>query len=446
MEDILKKGEEEGRPVEQANLGFFKTDAQITKANDVFVLVVHYGFENQEIAREGDSFDVQNLKTSFGKNRNCNFRELKSPKKEHLLDLLGDQDKLLRFFSSKEPPDVFLLFVLSHGYEDGVIYTDYFLDDQKTLVHFTTDEIFESIKKLTKFEKSLKLINFGPCRGLLADSKFNRNKNVCEESYKNRNTCRITFIPSIHNLVLFYSTVEATKANTSERGSCFVQNYCDCLNQTEEKPLLEFLSMVQNNVHFLSIPNFKTGESQGQTPEVKMFTQDREFFISRTMISPATYQSTDGKMVKPGIKTTHSKSFSWKSDEGQNVRGRNAFILFEQHDAQVQELVNSVRNLDFDTRSFQLNKLSLDSYLKFCSELEHDVGCILTCMFGEVSENDAKEVCILVDQKKMPITDILHSFVGPKNAKWIGKPKIFVLINQGALKYENVSQHSYFDR
>ncbi|XP_065343624.1 uncharacterized protein LOC135941815 [Cloeon dipterum] len=296
--------------------------------------------------------------------------------------------------------------------------------------------MFDSIKKLTKFEKSLKLINIGPCRGLLADSKFSSNEDEREETYTNRNSCKITFIPAIHNLVVFYSTVETTKANTSERGSWFVEKYCDCLNQTEEKPLLTFLSMMQKIVHIASrtMTNLKTGDSLGQTPEVKMFTQDREFFISKTMIDPVTYQSTDGEMVKPGSNTTNSETFAWKTDEGQNIRGRNAFILFEQHGTLVQELVKSVRNLEFDTRSFQLNKRSLDSYLKICCELEHDVGCILTCIFGELTENDAKEVCILVDQKEMPITDILHSFVGPKNAQWIGKPKIIVLINQEALE------------
>ncbi|XP_065343666.1 uncharacterized protein LOC135941846 [Cloeon dipterum] len=446
LEEILKKGEKEGRPNEQASLGFFKTDGQINiPANDVFVLVVHYDFENQAIAREGDSNDVQNLKTTFGNNRNCNFRDLKSPKKEHLLDILGDQKELLRFFSSKDPPDVFLLFVLSHGYEDGIIYTDHLLDDQKTNAHFTTDEVFDSIKKLTKFEKCLKLINFGPCRGELPDPKFNRNKEVCEETYKNRNASRITFTPAIHNLVVFYSTVETTLANRNELGSWFVQKYCDCLNQTEEKPLLTFLSMVQNKVHFSSMPNLNTRESLGQTPELKMFSQDREFFISRSLIAPVTFPNTDGKMVKPGSNTTYSKQFTWKSDEGQNIRGRNAFILYEKRDEQVEKLVKSVRNLDFETRLFQLNKLSLDSYLKICSELEHDVGCILTCIFGEVSENDAKEVCILVGQEKKPLTDILHSFVGPKNAKWIGKPKIFVLINQEASKRDTLSPEGKFD-
>ncbi|CAB3386911.1 Hypothetical predicted protein [Cloeon dipterum] len=431
MEEILKKGEEEGRPIGQANLGFFKTDAQINNANDIFVLVVHYGFESHNIARKGNSLDVQNLKTSF------------------------------------DPPDVFIFFVLSHGYEDGKIYTDHLLEDQKTLDHFTTDEIFESIKKLTKFEKSLKLINFGvgsglnfmnsvaqrkysnfqPCRGPLADSKFKNNEDELKETYRNRNSCRITLMPAIHNLVVFYSTVETTLANASERGSWLVLKYCDCLNQTEEKPLLTFLSTVQNNVHFASraMTNLKTGESQGQTPEIKMFAQDREFFISRSLIAPVAYQSTDGKMVRPGSNTKYSETFAWESDEGQNVRGRNAFILFEQQCLEVQELVKSVRNLDFETRSFQLNKLSLNTYLKICSELEHDVGCILTCMFGEVSANDAKEVCILVDRTKMPITDILHSFVGPKNAKWIGKPKIFVLINQDALESDTLLPERKFD-
>ncbi|XP_065346470.1 uncharacterized protein LOC135943735, partial [Cloeon dipterum] len=277
-----------------------------------FVLVVHYDFKNTDRFRKCDKPDLDNLRTTFRENRNCNMRELSSPNKMILLKLLSDQEMLLRFFRSKDVPDLFVLFVLSHGNENGTIFTDH--KESNEFVSFTTDDVFASLKKLTAFEKCLKLINFGPCRGTLTDE------------------------------IVVNGSGDTSRIITS-------------------------------------LPGF----------------------------------------------------YSWKSEQGKDIRGRRAFVLFEEQQKEVLEMENALhQNLDFETSEWRLSESNLSLYFEKVSKLEHDVGCILTCIFGQICENEEKEVCILVDKKEKPVTDILHRFVGPKNRKWIGKPKIFFLVRQKA--------------
>ncbi|XP_065344338.1 uncharacterized protein LOC135942247 [Cloeon dipterum] len=433
MEEILRQGEAQGHPKGPANLGFFQFESGKGNADNVFVLVVHYDFQNTTKLRNCDARDVEKLETTFGKNRNCNFRSLYRPKKEIVLDLLGSQEKLLRFFSSKDKiPSVFELYFLSHGNENGVIYTDYWSKTLSDFISFTTEDVFNSLKKLHGFEKSLKFVNFGPCRGNLDDAKFDRKKDY--KDYENKNSCRITSAPEMPNTVIVYSTVETTMANTSERGSSFVNSMCDVLSQiNEDKPLLLFLTSVQHKMHKASIagPDFATNLHLGQTPEVKMFSSDTSFSFSRSLIAATSVSRTDSRMEKAATITSTSEFFSWKSDEGQNIRGRRAFIFYEQQTREVEETEKALRqNLDFDTRLWKWKKESLDVYFNQVREMEHDVGCVLTCIFGQVSEKE--EVCVLVNGEEKPIADILHGFIGPKNDKLIGKPKIFFIVDQKA--------------
>ncbi|XP_065344313.1 uncharacterized protein LOC135942229 [Cloeon dipterum] len=434
MEEILKRGETQGRPTGPANLGFFQSESGKQNAENVFVLVVHYDFKNHgQKFRNCDAPDVEKLETTFGKDRNCNFRGLFRPKKEILLDLLGNQEKLLRFFASKDKiPSVFVLFFLSHGNENGVIGTDYWNEQENDFISFTTEEVFDSLKNLHGFEQCLKLVNFGPCRGKLEDAKFDRKKDY--KDYENKNSCRITMAPDMPNTVIIYSTVETTMANTSERGSWFVSIMCDVLNRiSEDKLLLLFLTSVQHKMHKASIagPDFATNLHLGQTPEVKMFPLDRNFSFSRALTAAKTVSRTDSRMEKAATITSTSEFFSWKSDDGKNIRGRRAFIFYEQQTLEVEETEKALRqNLDFDTRLWKLKKESLDDYYK---QVNHDVGCVLTCIFGQVSEKErTREVCVLVNGEEKPIADILHGFIGPKNERLIGKPKIFFIIDQKA--------------
>ncbi|XP_065344131.1 uncharacterized protein LOC135942109 [Cloeon dipterum] len=446
MEEILIEGEDQGLPKGPSNLGFFQfeSDRQIRteKAKNVFFLVVHYDFKNiKEEERKWDEGDVKNLKTTFGDNRNCNFRSLHRPKKEIFLHLLGNQEKLLRFFSSKDIPSIFVLFFLSHGNENGVIYTDYWSETLNDFISFTTKEVFESLEKLDGFKKCLKIVNFGPCRGELDDAKFDPNKE--KYSYENRNSCRITSSPDMPNTVIVYSTVETTTATTRKDGSWFVIKVCEVLNQmSEDKPLLLALTSVQHKMHKMSLKELdpETKLPVGQTPEVKMFSLETSFYFSRSK----SVSRTDSRMEKAAT-ITSSEYFSWKSDEGKNIRGRHAFIFCEQQTREVEETEKALRkNLDFETRTWKLNDANLISYSEQVCEMEHDVGCVLTFIFGQVSEKkETKEVCVLVGGRDIPITSIVHEFVGPKNKRLIGKPKIFFIIDQKPLKCDSHSSAKY---
>ncbi|CAB3379771.1 Hypothetical predicted protein [Cloeon dipterum] len=438
------RGNSHIRPNGVANLGIFESvkDGIVNRKNadNVCVLVIHYGFKNDtEKMRNGDACDVEHLKSAFEENRNCNFRNFQSPNKTTLLQLLGDQEKLLHYFNSKDDvPSVFVLFILSHGLENGKILTDHVDGISNNYECFTTEEVFDSLQKLQKFENCLKVVNFGPCRGSLNDSKFIRKNS--STNYNNENSCRITRRPGMHNYVVFYSTVETTLANTDEKGSWLVQNICNRLNEANES-LLEFFTIVQNRMHQVSHFSMDLQKKSyiGQTPELKMFQQDKKFKISKAEIPAKTTSNNEG-FGNTNKVSNEVNQFSWKSDEGQDIRGRRAFILSVVRSKQVKEMTRALRNLDFEIKDWILNGPSMEFYFETVSALEPDVGCIMTCIFAPVCENEEKEVCVRVQEgKNTPIKNILYRLVGPKNDKLIGKPKILFVVNVEAPKTDSIS-------
>ncbi|CAB3380299.1 Hypothetical predicted protein [Cloeon dipterum] len=448
-----------------ANLGFFESSIDrhlvTRRAENVWVLVVHYDYKGKDVVRKGDDVDVKNLRSTFEEQRNCNFRDLLSVEKEHLLLLLSDHTKLFTLFDCNDIPDVFVLFFLSHGAEDGVIYTDH-CDQDDLIIYFTTDEIFQSLKRLTGFDKCLKLVNFGPCRGELEDGKM-RCPRPDRGDYDNRNSCRITFDPEMHNLVIFYSTVEKTQSNRDANcGSWFVEEFCRVLNSMEEDQLLlSALSSVQRRIHVKSRGyNLGAQKHDGQTPEAKLFSQDALFYFSKHPKPTKITNFTDGIGNTKNI-IFASDFYSWRADSGKNLRGRRAFILHDiSNDDSVSAMYKALsQNLHFETSERKLSGRAIELLFKDVKNSDEDVGCVLTCIFGQVSEkiikekqadpefmrNPKKEICVLVDGEEKPITDILHRFCGPHNEAWIGKPKIFFILDQTKMEsdYLNLRQNNY---
>ncbi|XP_065336571.1 uncharacterized protein LOC135937350 [Cloeon dipterum] len=438
LEDIVKEGEALGRPEGEANLGYFlppgKGENDKEYAKNICVLVIHFDFKNarnKNLFREGDAQDVKNLQKTFQENRKCNFRSISSPKREVLLELLADQKKLLRFFSSEDDvPSVFVLYILSHGHIDGEIFTDHYENSNK-FISFSTTDIFDSLKNLTLFEDCLKIINFGPCRGEFFDTIYSAN----QEKFDNQNSCRITYQPEMRNLVVFYSTVETTRAIRGVSGTAFIREACKVLDSMKnDEPLLNVFTSIQNQIHnnFKDNYNVKEGVYISQTPEVKMFALNRRFFFAKSsLVSSNSCSSADASRVK-----VESEFFPWKSDSGANVRHRRAFLLFSEPNDAVNEIRKSLSgNLQFEISERMLSESSLDLYCKEVSELEPDVGCVFTFIIGKLSEKeDTREVCCRFGDEDIAITDILRNFIGPNNDKWIGKPKIFFLIDQEATK------------
>ncbi|XP_065335878.1 uncharacterized protein LOC135936833 [Cloeon dipterum] len=430
MEEIKRIVEEgEKMPERPANLGYFVSQDQTrTNADNVCVLVVHYNFENaknKNLHRKGDAQDVKNLERTFRVNRNCNFRSILSPEKGQLLQLLANQEELLRLFGSSEVPSVFVLYILSHGYRDGIIFTDHYQnEDPNDLIYFTTAEIFDSLKKLTGFEDCLKLLNFGPCRGELGDEVFVANNKIVP--FKNENSCRITYSPLMRNTVVFFSTVETTRAKRNQSGTTFTFLTCQVLNSLEQdESLINVLANIQNESH--KNVDFVEKKYTGQTPEVKMFSQDRSFFFSK---SPSIYSapSTSDAM---GIKNKKKREFySWKSSSGVNLRHRIAFLFSAEPNEQLKEIKRALsQNLDFETSERMLSGKPWAS-INEASRLDSDIGCVFLFLFGRLIENkDMKEVCVQVDSRETAVSEILREFIGPKNDQWIGKPKILFLVN-----------------
>ncbi|XP_059477477.1 uncharacterized protein LOC132197895 isoform X2 [Neocloeon triangulifer] len=218
MDNVIKKGSPYPNN-EPAKLGYFETEEGTQeKADNVLVLVVHFDFKEgkDDWPRPGDDKDVQNLREAFETNRKCRFRERLSPTREDLIDLLEDGHKIKRLFESDDlEPDLFFLIILSHGAENGIIFTDTLDRSSQTNKYetFTTKEVIDSIGNL--FPKCLKFVILGPCRGRTEDtflhsrSKLKLQNNVT----KKQNFGRISIETKIRNLFVLYSTVETTMSN-----------------------------------------------------------------------------------------------------------------------------------------------------------------------------------------------------------------------------------------
>ncbi|CAB3384229.1 Hypothetical predicted protein [Cloeon dipterum] len=440
LQIIVEEGKNKGRPKGPANLGYFVSNCQTSiNADNVSVLVVHYNFENaknKNLFRKGDSQDVENLEITFKLNRNCNFRSILSPEKGQLLQLLANQEELLRLFGSSDVPSVFVLYILSHGYRDGKIFTDHYQnEDPNDFISFTTTEIFDSLKKLTGFHDCLKFINFGPCRGELTDAVFvAKHKNI---PFKNEHSCRITYHPLMRNMIVFFSTVETTKAKRDQSGTTFTRLTCQVLNSLEkDESLINVLTTIQNESH--KYVDIMESKYTGQTPEVKMFSQDRSFVISKISL-PSNYSSCTTTDAVGLINKRKREFYSWKSSSGENLRHRLAFLFSTEPNEQLKEIKRSLsQNLNFETSERMLSGKPWTS-VNEASRLGSNIGCIFLILFGKVSEHkDTSEVCVQVDRRETAVSEILREFIGPKNDQWIGKPKILFLVSQETSSFDDI--------
>ncbi|XP_065334475.1 uncharacterized protein LOC135935839 [Cloeon dipterum] len=309
-------------PKGPAKLGYFVSkDQTIQNADNVCVLVVHYNFEktkNETWIRIGDDQDVNNLKRTFGENRNCNFHDVLSPEKEELLELLSDQEKLLQLFGSS-----------------------------------------------------------------------------------------------------------ATRAKRNQSGSTFASLTCQVFNFLEkDESFINVLTTIQNESH----KNVDFKNSVGQTPEVKMFSQDRSFVISKSPSNCSAFSTSDGIGIR---KKKELEFYSWKSNKKENLRRRVAILFSKEQNDQLKEIKKVLSlNLDFETSERLLRGKPWMS-INEASWSDSNIGCIFLLFFGILSEDkNTNEVCVQVDGQETAVSEILREFIGPKNEQWIGKPKILFLVNQ----------------
>ncbi|XP_059488362.1 uncharacterized protein LOC132204110 isoform X2 [Neocloeon triangulifer] len=440
LDAIIETGPTQGYPEKPAKLGCFENGANEVAAGNVFVLVVHYDFKDgqDDWPRPGNEKDVENLRKTFAENRNCAFREC-SPKREDLLALLQDEQKLRRFIGTSEEPDVFFLIVLSHGAADGVIFTDFLRSsDPNDYENFTTNELFKTIEIV--FPKCLKSVFLGPCRGQLEDRVYWPDQaskpDPKNDLTKNQNSSRVSFEPKMRNLLILYSTVETTKARRGETGTWLVKFLCAELNEMRQKTnLTKFLTGIQNRIHLEST----TFRNDGQTPEFKMFPCDRKFIFQppeskKTEAGPST-SGTDakGKVGTPVKEKPRSIDFDWWNPKSKKVlRGRRAVIFhYGEENELIRNLDNALTyNLGFETINAKIDKNGLNYYFSQSEKSWSDFGCFAAFFFAEIAEQEDGQVCIrLNENEKVPIGKLIHRLLGPKNGDWIGKPKLFFLVD-----------------
>ncbi|XP_065345490.1 uncharacterized protein LOC135943030 [Cloeon dipterum] len=200
----VSTGKHLGKPKGRADLGFFEdSNNEKNSARNICVLFIHYNFYGiKDRERDGDKEDVVTLEKSFYDDRNCHFRSLSSPRKDHLLQLLSDQDKLLSLFdlTADGGPSVLVLVFLSQGKEGEKILTDHRDVESNDFEHLTKKEVNDALEKLNKFKTSLPTLTiFCPCRG-----------GSDEETIRSE-SCRITST-GMHNAAVPFSTFDSTSA------------------------------------------------------------------------------------------------------------------------------------------------------------------------------------------------------------------------------------------
>ncbi|XP_059482519.1 uncharacterized protein LOC132200804 isoform X2 [Neocloeon triangulifer] len=407
-----------------ARFGCF-TDNANRNADIVCLLCVSYNFtDDPQMVRKGNNKDLENIKSSFHDDRHCHYQHLQSPKKEKLLHLLSEKDRLMRFFQTNDVPSVFVLIVLSHGDENGVIYTDYQLENG-LYDTFTTYQIVDSMKKLQSWEKCLNLLIFAPCRGTLKDVIVSAGSPQ-PAPFPNKNSCKITNFPGADNFIIVYSTVEATRANRDRYGGTWlVSKICETLDDLTESTTIEnFFSMVHFNINEIST-------SHGQTLEIVQ-TAHPKFKIYKNISNQGTgdvdavAKDTFYMDTADSMKRTY---YLWKSQSGEQLRRKRGVICGDcKHAGDIEKALRE--NLDFETDTLSATDFSLEKLRRLVQGGQCTMGCFLVCCFASaIEENKAdKELCVQIGANRIKISDFVYLFVGPHNMEWIGRPKIFFFV------------------
>ncbi|XP_059488485.1 uncharacterized protein LOC132204174 isoform X2 [Neocloeon triangulifer] len=374
------------------------------------VLVFSYDFKDDPgWIRDGNDVDLRNLEESLMNKRKCLYQSLKSKNKRDLFQLLSNPSEIFQLFNIKEAPSVLLLFILSHGDENGLIYTDHKVDTKYET--FTTKEVIDMLKSHKDLEKCLKIIVFGV-----------KHKEFPSTYSNNKNACQLTNLPGADNFILIYPTVETTKAiRHAQNGTWLVQELCGALDGLTKDTLIEvFLTKVQEGIADKILDD-------GQSPEIK-YTVHEKFWISSIRDQePSKY---DAKQSKPALDESRLPFYKWESNDTncKSVRGKVAYILgAENHTTGVEKALR--QSLEFDT--IPVPNQSLDMFFNKIEngQLQTNIGCVIMCVFARLYLDERSEICASIGGNAMKIGDIVYSFVGPSNEEWIGRPKIFFFVD-----------------
>ncbi|XP_065353694.1 uncharacterized protein LOC135948392 [Cloeon dipterum] len=451
----------------KTRFGYFQDNSGTAREIDwVFVLVIHYDFSSREgfelKKRIGDAEDVERLRSTFKEKRNCSFHEILSPTKDELFELISNEEKLLQLFRGSSlncVPEIFILFILSHGGTDGIIYTDHFQPESKEMVYFYRHDVFQKLASLKKFKTCLKFINFGPCRGLEYDPILSPSENKLKTNSK---VSKLYFVPNIYeNLVVAYSTLETKIAkredaanSVTKMGTYYVQSFCDVLDELQhDTNFADVLTMVQHEVHRTTTTN--PFNKSGQTPEFTLFPHKKIIIrcVEKAISQPGMSCGHDGKADTSRLKNTpiqrdaREHFFKWQSDTGETLRSRRAAIFRDPEVSKYQAMKMDkalTRNLLFETSLHNITTRELNNYFTNSKLLDYEnVGCCLAAFFTktQVDEKSGEISITTTDDVTVPAGDIISTCVGPENKNMTGKPYLFFFINQVSPAADNMMPH-----
>ncbi|XP_059489715.1 uncharacterized protein LOC132204878 [Neocloeon triangulifer] len=398
------------------------------------VLVFSYDFKDDPgWIRDGNDVDLRNLEESFKNKRKCSYQSLKSKNKRDLFQLLSNQSEIFQLLNITEAPSVLLLFILSHGDENGLIYTDHKVDTAYET--FTTKEVIDKLKSHKDLEKCLKIIVFGCCRGQLQEKIFSSGQKT--ENYDNKKACQLTNLPGADNFILIYPTVETTTAfRNSQNGTWLVQELCGALDGLTKDTLIEvFLTKVQEKISYKIYID-------GQSPEIK-YTVHEKFWISK--IRDQIPSNSDAK-GKGDFDESRLPFYKWESSHPncKSVRGKVAYILgAENHTIGVEKALR--QSLEFDT--IPVPNQSLDAFFNTINngQQQTNIGCVMMCVFARLYlvDKQKSEIFASIGGKTMKLGDIVYRFVGPSNEMWIGRPKIFFFVDETTNETDHVGDQKF---
>ncbi|CAB3379624.1 Hypothetical predicted protein [Cloeon dipterum] len=404
----------------------------------VWVLVIHHEFENTDDSRAGNQADVSNLRDTFTR-RNCHFKDLKSNTKEEILSHLSNSDgKLFSLFAENgedvETPDMFILFILSHGASGGTIFTDHPAikpnNPSQPFEEYHTYDVWNGLKGIPQLQDSIKLIFFGPCRGVSGEFRLPATKETLDKNPVQNKSMWFSIGPNCENFVIFYSTVEAVRAQRNAAGSWLVTALCTELDSmSKDLDLIVFLTRVKRRI----CESTTIDRAIGQTPQLQYYKHN-EFTVSSF---PLKEKSDAFSKTAPDqlIDMDRFHFYTWKSTKHLPFRRGRALIFYDKNHASVaKEMQTSFQFLDFETRIYSASRLT--KILKEVTSVHNaglkEDGAIAICVLARLFNNAELGLTIATaDDAKVAVNEITHSFIGTESKDLAGKPKLFFFMDGG---------------
>ncbi|XP_059484787.1 uncharacterized protein LOC132202088 [Neocloeon triangulifer] len=408
-----------------------------------WVLVVYYMFEeaNQDTNRSEDvRADLKYLQCIFNKRKNCKFKAI-SPTKNELLDLFSQEIKMQKLFEEKEEPDIFVIFISTHGYPDGQLTTDKI--DEKT----KKDETFNLSEILHRnlFENKLKLVFVAACRGHILEKQsqmgltVNLNETteerlstflVSKKLPSNKNAVRITLGPNAINWIITYSCVETTNGVRDRKGTFLVQAFTRSIEELEcDVDLAVFLTRVSR---YAEDKNKEYGV--GITVEAKFFRHPHYADLKICRV-PGIENIEQRQRIK------ESFIYNFTSEIGVPLKGENAhfYCNCKARDCECHGLQKELKS----RLAFDINRCRTKNELEISMQRENSNAAILICIVTKLSireENNLKEIYAdmrVRDEENLsfsiqavPVKEILYPLIPASTTNYVGKPKVCIFLHK----------------